>query len=121
MDKTRYTEKAKELSDFCAEKDHKYNHAFNVLIDEYGIDYALSKLEEKLYRMKQLKNLEILDHSESFLDSVKDLFGYSLLTILYLSSEEEKKETEKKKQIYRRISKSLIEQEVDEDVVREEV
>lgn len=101
MDKTKYTKKAEELASFCAEKDHKYNQAFKVMVDEYGIDYALSKLEEKLYRMKQLKNLEILDHSESFLDSVKDLWGYSLLTILYLAEEEDRKEEAEKKELHR--------------------
>lgn len=100
MNKTKYDKMAEELASYCAEKDHKYNHAFAKMMNEYGIDYALSKLEEKLYRMKQLKNLEILDHSESFQESCKDLWCYSLLTILYLAEEEEKKDKETRRNLH---------------------
>lgn len=105
MDNTRYIQQATKLAEFCATKDYKYNRAFDAMMDEYGLDYALSKLEEKLYRMKQLKQLEILDKSESFLDSVKDLWGYSLLLILYLTNEEAEKDKAQKKEIHRQLMK----------------
>lgn len=103
IDKSKYISQASSLASFCAEKDHKYNHAFDKMVKEYGIDYALSKLEEKLYRMKQLKNLDILDYSESFLDSVRDLWGYSLLTILWLEAEEARKEEDNRRQLHRHL------------------
>ena len=66
-----------------------YGHAFFNMLNEYGIDYALSKMEEKLFRLKQLKKLNKMNHSESFKDSVKDLQGYALLTLLYIEASEE--------------------------------
>ena len=46
-------------------------------------------MEEKLFRLKQLKKINKMNHSESFKDSVKDLQGYALLTLLYIEASEE--------------------------------
>lgn len=86
--KVDYVGTATELAKFVEEKDTMYGNAVFNMINEYGIDYALSKMEEKLYRLKQLKRLNKMDHSESFKDSVKDLIGYSLLTLLYIEASE---------------------------------
>lgn len=87
--KAKYVETATELAKFVEEKDTMYGNAAFNMINEYGMDYALSKMEEKLYRLKQLKRLNKMNHSESFKDSVKDLMGYALLTILYIEGSED--------------------------------
>ena len=93
--KVDYVGTATELAKFVKEKDTMYGHAVFNMINEYGIDYALSKMEEKLFRLKQLKRLNKMDHSESFKDSVKDLIGYSLLTLLYMEASESYEENNK--------------------------
>ena len=89
FNKVKYVETCTELCEFVKEKDTMYGHAFFNMLNEYGIDYALSKMEEKLFRLKQLKKLNKMNHSESFKDSVKDLQGYALLTLLYIEASEE--------------------------------
>lgn len=89
FNKVKYVETCTELGEFVKEKDTMYGHAFFNMLNEYGIDYALSKMEEKLFRLKQLKKLNKMNHSESFKDSVKDLQGYALLTLLYIEASEE--------------------------------
>lgn len=95
FDKVKYVETCTELGEFVKEKDTMYGHAFFNMLNEYGIDYALSKMEEKLFRLKQLKRLGKMNHSESFKDSVKDLQGYALLTLLYIEANEEYDENRK--------------------------
>ena len=82
------------MAEFVEEKDTLYGHALFNMLDEYGMDYALSKLTEKLFRLKQLKKLGREDHSESFIDSLKDIWGYSFLTILYLEQVQNNRRTE---------------------------
>ena len=89
FNKVKYVETCTELGEFVKEKDTMYGHAFFNMLNEYEIDYALSKMEEKLFRLKQLKKLNKMNHSESFKDSVKDLQGYALLTLLYIEASEE--------------------------------
>lgn len=79
-----YVKVATEMAKFVEEKDTLYGNALFNMLDEYGMNYALSKITEKLFRLKQLKKLGKEDHSESFLDSLKDIWGYSFLTIIYL-------------------------------------
>lgn len=95
FEKIDYVRTSTELGEFVAEKDTMYGHAFFNMVNEYGIDYALSKMEEKLFRLKQLKKLGKMNHSESFKDSVKDLQGYALLTLLYIQACEEAEEKKK--------------------------
>lgn len=87
-----YVKTAIEMAKFVEEKDTLYNHALFNMMDEYGMNYALSKITEKLFRLKQLKKLGKEDHSESFLDSLKDLWGYAFLTILYLEQVQNQEE-----------------------------
>ena len=89
FNKVKYVETCTELGEFVKEKDTMYGHAFFNMLNEYGIDYALSKMEEKLFRLKQLKKLNKMNHSDSIKDSVKDLQGYALLTLLYIEASEE--------------------------------
>ena len=89
-----YKKTAIEMAEFVEEKDTLYGHALFNMLDEYGMDYALSKLTEKLFRLKQLKKLGREDHSESFIDSLKDIWGYSFLTILYLEQVQNNRRTE---------------------------
>lgn len=97
--KADYVGTCTELGEFVKEKDTMYGHAFFNMLNEYGIDYALSKMEEKLFRLKQLKKLNKMDHNESFKDSVKDLQGYALLTLLYMEVSEAYEESRKKVEI----------------------
>ena len=98
-----YVKTAVEMAKFVEEKDTLYGNALFNMIDEYGMNYSLSKITEKLFRLKQLKKLGKEDHSESFLDSLKDLWGYSFLTILYLDqiqNQEEKNEEINEESLY---------------------
>lgn len=88
-----YVKVATEMAKFVEEKDSLYGNALFNMVDEYGMDYALSKITEKLFRLKQLKKLGKEDHSESFLDSLKDLWGYAFLTILYLEQVQKQEES----------------------------
>lgn len=88
-----YVKVATEMAKFVEEKDTLYGNALFNMLDEYGMNYALSKITEKLFRLKQLKKLGKEDHSESFLDSLKDLWGYAFLTILYLEQVQKQEES----------------------------
>lgn len=88
-----YVKTAIEMAKFVEEKDTLYGNAVFNMLDEFGMMYVLPKMKEKLFRLIQLKKLGKEDHSESFLDSLKDLWGYAFLTILYLEQIQNNDET----------------------------
>lgn len=76
---------ANEVGELVEEKNLHYDRAFDKMVDEYGHTYYLSKLEEKLSRIKYLARKDVV-HEESIEDSLKDLIGYALLTLNYRRS-----------------------------------
>lgn len=65
-------------------KNSDYGDSFSQLYAEYGINYAMGHLKEKLYRLNSItKNPEdIRVKNESVCDTLLDLANYALLTYI---------------------------------------
>ena len=77
-----------ELKDIYKAKNADYGDSFAKLFKEYGITYSIIHLEEKLNRIKSLqKKLNDVD-GETYIDSLKDLVNYGILTLIELQTKE---------------------------------
>ena len=63
-------------------KNADYGNAFSRLFDEYGMLVPLIHIKEKLYRVDSLMDKENKVEGETYLDSIKDLAIYAVLTII---------------------------------------
>ena len=65
-------------------KNADYGSAFAEMFDELGIDYAYGKLREKMNRIKVLRNKPNMVENEGLEDSLIDMAGYAILTLVEL-------------------------------------
>lgn len=71
---------ADDLVQLLTKKNADYGNSFHEQYREYGLTSALIRLEDKLRRLKNLRNNENLV-GESIEDSLKDLACYGMLTL----------------------------------------
>ena len=71
---------AKSIAKLVAVKDKNYNGAYDIAVDRFGDSYFVSKLFEKYSRLEHMVLNNVKD-SESIEDTLKDIIGYSLLTL----------------------------------------
>ena len=71
---------AKDIALLVAVKDKNYNGAYDIAVDRFGDSYFVSKLFEKYSRLEHMVLHDVKD-SESIEDTLKDIIGYSLLTL----------------------------------------
>ena len=67
-------------------KNQDYGNAFESLFNEYGLDYAIMHLHEKLNRIKSVhKNNK--HNNESIKDSLIDIANYAVMTLVELNKQ----------------------------------
>lgn len=72
----------KEMFELYKIKNKRYGDSFSVLYDEFGMDYVVPRLVEKVNRIKTLVSNPDLDpDDESIEDSLIDLANYSVMTL----------------------------------------
>lgn len=74
--------------DIVDKKNKDYGYAFDIMINKYGLGYAISKMEEKTNRASALLTKE--PNFESMEDTLKDIIGYATLTLRYLYNKNRK-------------------------------
>lgn len=82
--------KTNELQQTLIKKNTDYGDAFAKRFQKHGILSAFIRMEDKWLRLENLianKNNNLVD--ESIEDTVKDLIGYGLLTLIELEKEKQ--------------------------------
>lgn len=73
-----------ELRETYSKKNNDYGDSFSKLFEEYGMTYSIIHLQEKINRIKSLQRKENEVKNETFIDSLKDLANYAILTLIEL-------------------------------------
>ena len=72
------------LHDIYVQKNHDYGDSFHQIFEKRGMAYALGHIEEKMLRIDSLQDSENAVANESYVDSIRDLANYSILTLMEL-------------------------------------
>ena len=78
------------LCDTLIRKNMDYANSFEELFKKYGMTYSLIHLEEKMKRIENLVGGENSVNNESIKDSLLDLAGYAILTLISLGDDDNK-------------------------------
>lgn len=72
----------KDMLETYKAKNADYGDSFKKLFEKYGMTYPIIHMQEKLNRIEalQAKNHEV--KGETYLDSLKDLANYAILTLI---------------------------------------
>ena len=73
-----------QMHDTYIKKNHDYGNSFDKSIDELGIVAAVTRMSDKMERLKSLVKKESEVKDESFTDTVLDLANYAVMTAMYL-------------------------------------
>lgn len=73
-----------QMHDIYIKKNHDYGNSFDKSIDELGIVAAVTRMSDKMERLKSLVKKESEVKDESFTDTVLDLANYAVMTAVYL-------------------------------------
>ena len=85
-----------QMHDTYIKKNHDYGNSFDKSIDELGIVAAVTRMSDKMERLKSLVKKESEVKDESFTDTVLDLANYAVMTAMYLKNHEDKDGTDNK-------------------------
>lgn len=80
----RFKEIASELASLYERKNSDYGDSFSVTFRELGIISAVTRMNDKMNRLKSLCVKEIRVKDESIRDTLIDLACYSIMTIMEL-------------------------------------
>lgn len=85
---TRFKELADQMVELQAKKNKDYGNAFTSSCNKYGPVSALTRLNDKLYRLDTLLyyGCQANVKSESVKDTLTDLAAYALMTIEWLEN-----------------------------------
>lgn len=72
------------LFDTYKKKNADYGDSFSRIFKKRGMSYALDHLEEKVYRIEALQAKDNDVKDETYVDSLKDLANYAILTLIEL-------------------------------------
>jgi len=73
-----------ELARIHTAKNNDYGDSFSMLFKEFGMMSSLIRLSDKLERLKSLQKNEQQVKTESIEDTLMDLANYSIMTIVEL-------------------------------------
>lgn len=65
-------------------KNKDYGNSFEILFKKYGMTYPIIHMQEKLNRIEALQEKENEVSGETYVDSLKDLANYAILTLVEL-------------------------------------
>ena len=80
--------KKKKIKGTLIEKNKMYGDSFFKTLEEYGDSLICVRLEDKLNRLKQiiLKGMSDKESDERLVDTLTDIAGYSILSLVYLEN-----------------------------------
>jgi len=73
-----------DVRDLLIRKNHDYGDSFAKQYEKYGLMSSLIRMDDKLKRLETLHGGEQAQVAESIEDTLKDLAGYALLTLVEL-------------------------------------
>lgn len=76
-----------ELFETYKSKNNDYGDSFSKLFKKRGIMYSLDHFQEKINRIEALQSKKNLVKDESYIDSLKDLANYAILTLVEIEVE----------------------------------
>lgn len=76
----------KELETLLIRKNKDYNNSFDKTVNEYGYVVIAIRLEDKINRLKNLKNNKNQVTNESLKDTLLDIAGYCVLALIYIKN-----------------------------------
>ena len=74
----------KKLETLLISKNKDYNNSFDKTVNEYGYVVIAIRLEDKINRLKNLKNNKNQVTNESLKDTLLDIAGYCVLALIYI-------------------------------------
>ena len=74
----------KKLETLLIRKNKDYNNSFDKTVNEYGYVVIAIRLEDKINRLKNLKNNKNQVTNESLKDTLLDIAGYCVLALIYI-------------------------------------
>lgn len=77
-----------EIHDTYKRKNADYGNSFEEQFKEYGLSSAIIRLDDKMRRLKQLLKNKAQVKDESIEDTLIDLAGYAILTLMELNKDE---------------------------------
>ena len=83
-----------QMHDIYIKKNHDYGNSFDKSIDELGIVAAVTRMSDKMERLKSLVKKESEVKDESVQDTLLDLANYAIMTVMYLKKHEDKDGTD---------------------------
>ncbi|WP_300753212.1 nucleotide modification associated domain-containing protein [uncultured Brachyspira sp.] len=78
--------KCELLAETLIKKDADYGSSFDKTLDEYGLNIALVRIEDKINRFKNLKDKADHQVDEDLKDTILDIAGYGVLFAIYLEN-----------------------------------
>lgn len=75
-----------ELSLLHLRKNKDYGNVFSDMYKKFGITYPIIHLEEKLKRIESLQSASNEVKGETYVDSLKDLASYAIMTLIEIES-----------------------------------
>ncbi|WEG14128.1 zinc-finger domain-containing protein [Pullulanibacillus sp. KACC 23026] len=82
VSQSKFHEVAGQIANLLAAKNHDYGNSFAKLYTEFGDLSVVIRLTDKLERYKTLINHQHLVKSESIDDTLRDIAGYAILTLV---------------------------------------
>jgi hypothetical protein len=79
-----------EVRDLLIRKNHDYGDSFSKQFAKYGVMSGMIRMDDKMRRLETLIGGEEAQVAESIEDSVADLAGYALLTLVELRKQSTK-------------------------------
>ena len=73
-----------EVRDLLIRKNHDYGDSFSKQFEKYGVMSGMIRMDDKMRRLETLIGGEEAQVAESLEDTVADLAGYALLTLVEL-------------------------------------
>lgn len=90
-DKELHREILEQIHDIYVKKNADYGNSFSEQFETYGLLSALIRLDDKMRRLKQLSRNEAQVKNESIEDTLIDLAGYCVLTLMELMKQKASK------------------------------
>lgn len=76
-----------DIVDLLVRKNANYGNSFDRQMDEYGMIAAVIRLDDKMSRLRALTKGEPDKVGESVDDTLRDIVGYTLLTLNWLANQ----------------------------------
>ena len=87
MDKiSQFKQISKENAELYARKNEDYCDSFGETYRECGIESAVTRLQDKMNRAKQLAKNPAKVKDESMIDTLRDLSNYAIMTIIEIQN-----------------------------------